>query len=93
MKPNPKAIEALKRVMTLDQRKEFVEECEKYNGKDFLKNCDYKTTIEFCKNLPNHLTHPFNSFMWIKSKKGFDYWADRMNSLTYKERSLKLFIK
>ena len=54
MKPNPKAIKALKRVMTLEERKEFVTECKRQNGNDFLKNCDYDTVISadalFSKN-------------------------------------------
>jgi hypothetical protein len=93
MKPNPKAIKALQRVMTLDQRKEFVSECIACNGENFLRLCTYETCIDSDFDPYNVLRYPCNSFLWTRSKKGFDYWCYIFAELTEKERATKLFIK
>lgn len=62
MKPNPKAIKALKRVMTKEQRKEFVANRITQNGRDFESKCDYDTDI----NSPslNSLRSAYIGFYW-----------------------------
>ena len=90
MKPNPEAIKALKRVMTKQQRKEFVKACINENGKDFLKNCDKDTVLmgDICDK--NDLFHMKNSYRKISAytEKVGEWYC----KLTTEECKLKLFI-
>ena len=92
MKPNPKAIKALKRVMSPKQRKEFVKCCKNQNGINFLERCNYNTVI-FKKGKGNELCDYRNSFSWTVYGCDYHYWTNTFGNLTSQERKLKLFIK
>lgn len=87
MKPNPEAIKALKRVMTKEQRKEFVKRCIKENGKNFLRHCDLDTVLFGSIFNQNDLFHYRNSYHKLAFETNEWYWK-----LTEDECELKLFI-
>jgi hypothetical protein len=72
-----KAIEILKSKMTLDERKEFVRECERQNGKDWWKK------LHGIKLLALFMSD--NSFIWRESKKGGAYWLEIYNRFALEE--------
>jgi hypothetical protein len=72
-----KAIEILKKRMTLKERKEFVRECERQNGKDWWKK------LHGIKLLA--LFMPDNSFIWRESEKGGAYWIEIYNRFALEE--------
>lgn len=94
MRPNPKAIKALKRVMPdIETRKAFVANCIEQNGENFEKNFNLKTYLFHSIDSENSLYFHKNSFIWFYTKEGNDFWCKIFKSLTPKERKLKLFVK
>jgi hypothetical protein len=75
-----KAIEILKSKMTLDERKEFVRECERQNGKDWYMGLDGF-------NIWHLFMVKSNSFSWEESEKGLNYWNKIRNRFTDEEES------
>ena len=88
MKQNPKAIKALKRVMTEEQLIKFINNVRATHGLSD-KEIDLELSRETVLTL---IAYPHNSFSWMKSDEREIYWKSIFEKLTQKEYNLTLFI-
>jgi hypothetical protein len=73
-----KAVEILRSKMTLEERKEFIDECVRYNGENWWKSIDKESISDL-------FAWPKNSFIWYSSRNGHSHWTQIYNRFTEEE--------
>jgi len=80
-----KAVEILRSRMTLEERKEFIDECVRYNGENWWKSIDEE-------DIGDLFNYPKNSFIWSSAKNSTNYWREIYNRFTEEELGTIIYL-
>ena len=84
-----KALEILKSKMSLEERRQFVANCNKQNP-DWEKKIDGRTLGVYYTGTGAGLFSGTISFRWYLSKEGYNYWAVIYSRFTREELKTKI---